>query len=394
LLAESICWLDKIDTLMAKRDYYEVLGVPKDAGENELKKAYRRLAMKLHPDRNPDDSVAEEGFKEAKEAYEVLTDSRKRAAYDQFGHAGVNAGAQGGSGGPGGASFNDIFGDVFGDIFGNARRGGPDQPYRGADLRYNLELTLEEAVFGTTAQIRIPTHVNCHHCNGSGAKPGTKPTTCSTCNGIGQVRMQQGFFSIQQACPRCRGQGSMISDPCKNCQGSGAVEEAKTLSVKVPPGVDNGDRIRLNGEGERGENGGPTGDLYVQVQVKEHPIFTRDESHLYCEVPISFTTAALGGELNVPTLDGQVSLKIPSETQTGKLFRLRGKGVKPVRSASVGDLLCRVAVETPVNLNKQQKELLQQLAESLHESGTAHTPQHSSWLDGVKKFFEDLKPAS
>jgi len=378
---------------MSKRDYYEVLGVQKNAGDDDLKKAYRRLAMKYHPDRNPGDSVAEERFKEAKEAYEVLGDTRKRAAYDQFGHAGVDASAQGAAGAQGGANFSDIFGDVFGDIFGNMRR-GPNQPYRGADLRYNLELTLEEAVFGTTAKIRIPTHVDCHHCNGSGAKPGTKPTACSTCNGIGQVRMQQGFFSIQQTCPRCHGQGTMIGSPCKNCRGSGVLEEQKTLSVKVPPGVDNGDRIRLSGEGERGDNGGPAGDLYVQIQIKQHPIFTRDESNLYCEVPISFTTAALGGELNVPTLDGQVSLKIPPETQTGKLFRLRGKGVKPVRSSSVGDLLCRVAVETPVNLNKQQKELLQQLAESMHQSDAAHTPQHNSWLDGVKKFFEDLKPSS
>ena len=378
---------------MAKRDYYEVLGVQKNASDDDLKKAYRRLAMKFHPDRNPGDSVAEERFKEAKEAYEVLSDTRKRAAYDQFGHAGVDASMQGGARQAGGASFSDIFGDVFGDIFGNAR-GGPNQAYRGADLRYNLELSLEDAVFGTTAKIRIPTHIDCHHCNGSGAKPGTKPTTCTTCNGIGQVRMQQGFFSIQQTCPRCRGQGTIISDPCKHCRGAGVVEEQKTLSVKVPAGVDNGDRIRLSGEGERGENGGPAGDLYVQIQIKDHPIFTRDESNLYCEVPISFTTAALGGELNVPTLDGQVSLKIPPETQTGKLFRLRGKGVKPVRSGTVGDLLCRVKVETPVNLTRQQKELLLQLAESMHESGNAHTPQHSSWLDGVKKFFEDLKPSS
>ena len=377
---------------MAKRDYYDVLGIQKGAGDEELKKAYRRLAMKYHPDRNPGDTVAEEHFKEAKEAYEVLSDSRKRAAYDQFGHAGVDASAQGGPGG-GGASFSDIFGDVFGDIFG-AGRGGPNQAYRGADLRYNLELSLEEAVFGTTAKIRIPTHVNCHHCNGSGAKPGTKPSTCSTCNGVGQVRMQQGFFSIQQTCPRCHGRGSMITDPCNHCRGSGLVEEQKTLSVKVPAGVDSGDRIRLSGEGEHGENGGPAGDLYVQIQVKRHPIFTRDESNLHCEVPISFATAALGGELTVPTLDGQVNLKIPPETQTGKLFRMRGKGVKPVRGGSVGDLICRVKVETPVNLTKHQKELLRQLAESMEESDKAHTPQHSSWLDGVKKFFEDLKPSS
>ncbi|MDQ2695525.1 MAG: molecular chaperone DnaJ [Pseudomonadota bacterium] len=375
---------------MAKRDYYEILGVARNASEDELKKAYRRLAMKHHPDRNPGDAVAEEHFKEAKEAYEVLSHPQKRAAYDQFGHAGVTA-AAGGQSGFGGTSFTDIFGDVFGDIFSNMR-GGPQQAYRGADLRYTLDLSLEEAVFGTTAKVRIPTLVTCEACSGSGAKAGTKPVTCPTCNGVGQVRMQQGFFSIQQTCPRCRGRGVVIPDPCAACRGSGRVEEQKTLSVKVPAGVDNGDRIRLSGEGEAGENGGPAGDLYVQIRVKPHPLFTREANDLYCEVPISFATAALGGELEIPTLDGRVSLRVPPETQTGRLFRLRGKGVKSVRGGAVGDLLCRVVVETPVNLTREQKDLLQRLADSMHENVHRHAPQERGWLDGVKKFFEDMKP--
>ncbi|MCA1804770.1 MAG: molecular chaperone DnaJ [Xanthomonadaceae bacterium] len=384
---------------MAKRDYYEVLGVAKNASEAELKKAYRRAAQKFHPDRNPDDKEAEVKFKEAKEAYEVLTDARKRAAYDQFGHAGVDPSMGGGPGGGGfgagaaGASFSDIFGDVFGDIFGGGGGGarGANRVYRGADLRYNLELSLEDAVRGTTVKIRVPTMVKCETCGGSGAKEGSKPVTCTTCGGHGQVRMQQGFFSIQQTCPNCRGAGTIIADPCGTCHGQGRVKESKTLSVKVPPGVDTGDRIRLAGEGEAGENGGPSGDLYVQIRVKEHPIFARQEQDLYCEVPISFTTAALGGELEVPTLDGRVKLKIPEETQTGKLFRLRGKGVSPVRGGPTGDLLCRVLVETPANLNPEQKELLRNFEQTLHEGGSRHRPQESSWLDGVKKFFEGMK---
>ncbi len=321
---------------MAKRDYYEALGVQKNASEAELKKAFRRMAQKHHPDRNPDDKESEEKFKEAKEAYEVLTDARKRAAYDQFGHAGVDSSMGGGAGAAGGASFADIFGDVFGDIFGGGggagrAGGGGQRVYRGADLRYNLDLSLEDAVAGTTVKIRVPTLVHCGTCNGTGAKAGSKPETCTTCGGHGQVRMQQGFFSVQQTCPRCHGAGTMIKDPCGTCQGHGRVRDNKTLSVKVPAGVDTGDRIRLAGEGEAGENGGPAGDLYVQVSVKDHPIFKRDDSNLYCDVPISIVTAALGGELEVPTLDGKVVLKIPPESQTGKLFRLRGKGVKPVR---------------------------------------------------------------
>ncbi|GAB4299035.1 MAG: molecular chaperone DnaJ [Thiohalomonadaceae bacterium] len=375
---------------MSKRDYYEVLGVAKNATEAEIKKAFKRLAMKYHPDRNPDDKAAEEKFKEAKEAYDILTDAQKRAAYDQFGHAGVDPSAGGGYG-PGGASFSDIFGDVFGDIFGGGAgaRGGT-RAYRGSDLRYNLELSLEEAVMGTTVKIRVPTLVECDECGGSGAKKGTRAQTCPTCHGHGQVRMQQGFFSLQQTCPRCHGSGKIITDPCGKCHGQGRVQEQKTLSVKVPAGVDNGDRIRLSGEGEAGLHGGPAGDLYVQIHVREHPIFTRDENNLACEVPISFVTAALGGELDVPTLGGRVKLKIPAETQSGKLFRLRGKGVKSVRGGDVGDLICRVVVETPVNLTSKQKELLQQFEASLN--GDKHSPKASSWLDGVKKFFEDMKP--
>jgi molecular chaperone DnaJ len=381
---------------MAQRDYYEVLGVPRNASEAEIKKAFKRLAMKFHPDRNPGDAEAEKQFKEAKEAYDVLCDGQKRAAYDQFGHAGVGAagGFGAGAGAAGGFNFSDIFGDVFSDIFGGGgARGGGQRAYRGADLRYNLELNLEEAVAGTTVKIRVPTLVACHDCGGTGARKGSSPSTCTTCGGHGQVRMQQGFFSVQQTCPRCHGTGQIITDPCPGCSGQGRIQEYKTLSVKVPPGVDTGDRIRLSGEGEAGEHGGPAGDLYVQIQVREHPIFMREDSNLHCEVPIDFVTAALGGELEVPTLDGKVMLKIPPETQSGKLFRLRGKGVKPVRGGAMGDLLCRVSVETPVHLTAKQKELLEAFRQTLHEGGKRHNPRATSWLDGVKKFFENMKIA-
>ncbi len=379
---------------MSKRDYYEVLGASKNASEADLKKAYRRAAQKYHPDRNPDDQEAEAKFKECKEAWEVLGDAQKRAAYDQFGHAGVDPSMGGGfgagAGAAGGAGFSDIFGDVFGDIFGGGRGGGGQRVYRGSDMRYNLELSLEDAVAGTEVKIRVPTMVQCGTCDGSGARKGSKPTPCTTCGGHGQVRMQQGFFSLQQTCPHCQGTGTVISDPCPDCRGKGRVSEHKTLSVKVPAGVDNGDRIRLAGEGEAGESGGPPGDLYVQIAVKEHPIFQRDENNLFCEVPISFTAAALGGELEVPTLNGRVNLKIPAETQSGKMFRMRGKGVKPVRGGPIGDLLCRVSVETPVNLTRRQKELLQEFSGEVEQGGSRHSPQASSWLDGVKKFFDGL----
>lgn len=374
---------------MSKRDYYEVLGVDKNADDKEIKKCYRRVAMKFHPDRNSDDPESDDKFKEATEAYEVLMDSEKRAAYDQYGHAGVDPSM--GGGGFGGGNFSDIFGDVFGDIFGGSGR-GPGGPARGSDLRYTLDISLEDAVKGTTVEIRVPSLSSCDTCNGSGAKKGSSPTTCGTCGGAGQVRMQQGFFQVQQTCPKCHGRGKTITDPCGGCHGQGRVEKTKTLSVKVPPGVDTGDRIRLSGEGEAGPEGGPSGDLFVQMSVKQHPIFEREGKNLYCEVPITFVAAALGGELEVPTLDGRVKLKIPAETQTGKLFRLRSKGVKPVRGGGVGDLLCRAVVETPVNLNKEQKELLNQFQESLGEGGTAQSPRQTSFFEGVKNFFDDMKP--
>ncbi|WP_340615376.1 molecular chaperone DnaJ [Xenorhabdus entomophaga] len=376
---------------MAKQDYYEVLGVSKTADEKEIKKAYKRLAMKYHPDRNQGDKDAESKFKEIKEAYEILTDSQKRAAYDQYGHAAFEHGGMGGGAGGfgGGADFSDIFGDVFGDIFGGGRR--QQRPSRGSDLRYNMELTLEEAVRGVTKEIRIPTLETCDTCHGSGAKAGTSPETCSTCHGAGQVQMRQGFFAVQQPCPQCHGRGKIIKNPCGKCHGHGRVEKYKTLSVKIPSGVDTGDRIRLSGEGEAGEHGAPSGDLYVQVQVRTHHIFERDGSNLYCEVPINFATAALGGEIEVPTLDGRVSLKIPAETQTGKLFRMKGKGVKSVRGGVQGDLLCRVVVETPVKLNEEQKELMRKLGDSFGgKSGETNSPRSKSFLDGVKKFFDDL----
>ncbi len=376
---------------MSKRDYYEVLGVGKSADEREIKKAYKRLAMKYHPDRTKGDKALEEKFKEIQEAYEILTDAKKRAAYDQYGHAGVDPN-RGAGGFHGGADFGDIFGDVFGDIFGGGRGGRQSRARQGSDLRYNLELTLEEAVRGKNVEIRVPTLVACEPCDGSGAKKGSKPTTCPTCHGNGQVQMRQGFFAVQQTCPTCSGRGKIISDPCPECRGQGRKEKTKTLSVKVPAGVDTGDRIRLTGEGEAGEAGAPPGDLYVQVHVKEHSIFARDGNNLYCEVPLSFTRAALGGEIEVPTLDGKVSLKITPETQTGRMFRLRGKGVKSVRSGSVGDLMCKVVVETPVNLTSKQKELLEELDKSMGKGDEAarYRPKEKGFFDGVKKFFDDL----
>jgi molecular chaperone DnaJ len=373
---------------MTKRDYYEVLGVGRDAAEADLKKAYRRLAMKHHPDRNPDNPDAEAKFKEAKEAYEVLCDPDKRAAYDRFGHAGVNGGH--GAGGFGGAdAFNDIFGDVFGDIFGGGRR-GRNQVFRGADLRYELELTLEQAVAGDSINLELPTQAECSRCSGQGAEPGSTPVGCKTCGGVGQVRVAQGFFSIQQTCPTCGGSGSIIEKPCRECLGRGRVRKTKTLAVKVPPGVDNGDRIRLSREGEPGRNGGPPGDLYVDINVKPHPIFTREGQNLSCEVPVSFATAVLGGSVDVPTLDGTVVLKVPAETQSGSVFRLRGKGVRSVRSSGFGDLFCRVQVETPVHLTEQQKEKLLEFDSSIQGGGSRHNPRARSWFDGVKEFFERM----
>ena len=375
---------------MAKRDYYEVLGCGRNAGEAELKKAYRRLAMKYHPDRNPDDKQAEARFKEAKEAYEILSNSEKRAAYDQFGHAGVDASQAGGGFGAGGDAFSDIFGDVFGDIFGNAGRRGRSRVFRGADLRYELALSLEQAVAGDSVNIEVPTKVECGRCRGAGAEPGTQRSTCNRCGGSGQVRVQQGFFSIQQTCPTCRGQGTIITSPCSECSGRGRVRKVKTLAVQVPAGVDTGDRIRLAGEGEAGRNGGPAGDLYVDIAVNRHPIFAREGRNLSCDVPISFADAVLGSSVEVPTLGGHVVLRVPPETQSGRVFRLRGKGVGSVRGTGVGDLFCKVQVETPVKLDEDQKELLRKFDESLQSRSSRHSPRARSWLDGVRNFFDRL----
>jgi molecular chaperone DnaJ len=373
---------------MAKRDYYEVLGVNRDASGEDIKKAYRRLAMKHHPDRNPDNPKAEEQFKEAKEAYEVLSDPSRRTAYDQYGHAGVDPSAAMGAGaaGAGFGGFADAFGDIFGDIFGAGRT--RSNVYRGADLRYNLEIALEEAARGTETRIRVPTMEECDTCHGSGAKPGTDPVTCATCGGHGQVRMTQGFFSIAQTCPKCHGSGKVIQQPCGTCAGAGRVKRQRTLSVKIPAGVDEGDRIRLSGEGEAGVNGGPSGDLYVVIHIHPHEVFSREGNDLHCEMPISFTRAALGGEIEIPTLDGSAKIRIPAETQSGKVFRLRGKGIKGVRSAAYGDLLVHVVVETPVSLTPRQKELLLELDEINRRDDSRHNPRAKSWMDKVREFFE------
>ena len=374
---------------MAKRDYYAVLGLSRDASDDEIKKAYRKLAMKHHPDRNPDDKTSEEKFKEAKEAYEILTEPKKRAAYDQFGHAGVDQSAGFGAGrGPDGfGGFSDAFGDIFGEIFGAQRRGGGNGVYRGADLRYNLELGLEEAARGTEAKIRIPTQEQCATCHGSGAKPGTQPKQCPSCHGRGEVRVSQGFFSIQQTCPQCHGRGKVVADPCATCHGAGRIKKHKTLSVKIPAGVDQDDRIRLTGEGEAGMNGGPSGDLYVVVNLKPHTVFQRDGADLHCEMPISFAIAALGGELEIPTLDGHAKIKIPAETQSGQVFRLRNKGIRPVRGSVTGDLFCHVAIETPVKLTSRQKELLREFEAINEDDPGAHNPRAKSFMDKVRDFF-------
>ena len=375
---------------MAKRDFYEILGVAKGASEDEIKKSYRKLAMKYHPDRNPDNKEAEDKFKEVKEAYEMLTNPEKREAYDRYGHAGVdpNSGMGGMGGGAGG--FGDAFGDIFGDIFGGGRGGrsaGP-QVYRGADLRYNLEITLEQAAHGFDTTIRVPSWDKCDTCHGSGAKPGTQPVTCTTCAGHGQVRMQQGFFSVQQTCPKCHGSGKIIPEPCAACGGAGRIKRNKTLEVKIPAGIDNGMRIRSSGNGEPGTNGGPAGDLYVEIHIKPHAVFQREGDDLHCEMPISFSKAALGGEIEVPTLTGKVSFTVPEGTQTGKTFRLKGKGIKNVRSGYTGDLFCHVIVETPVKLTDKQKDMLREFERLTIEGGAKHSPQSKGWMDKVKDFFE------
>jgi len=383
--------------MATKRDYYEVLGVPKNASEDEIKKAYRKLAMKYHPDRNQGDSGkdAEAHFKEAKEAYEMLSDSEKRSAYDQFGHAGVdpNMRGPGGPGAEGFGGFAEAFGDIFGDIFGQAQRGGAGgarggrQVYRGSDLSYAMEITLEEAAKGKDAQIRIPSWDECETCHGSGAKPGTQAKTCSTCHGAGVVQMRQGFFSVQQTCPHCRGTGKIIPEPCQTCHGQGKVKRQKTLEVKIPAGIDDGMRIRSAGNGEPGTNGGPPGDLFIEIRLKKHAIFERDGDDLHCVVPVSIARASLGGEIDVPTLDGKAAIDIPEGTQAGKQFRLRGKGIKGVRSNYPGDLYCHIAVETPVKLTEHQRKLLRELDESLKKGGAKHSPNEESWADKLKGFF-------
>ena len=379
---------------MSKRDFYEILGVPKNASEDDIKKAYRKQAMKHHPDRNQGDSgkAAEDKFKEAKEAYEMLSDPQKRAAYDQYGHAGVDPNMRGGPGAEGfGGGFAEAFGDIFGDMFnqgGAGRRGaGGRQMYRGGDLSYAMEVTLEEAAKGKEAQIRIPAWENCDTCSGSGAKPGTSVKTCSTCNGAGNVQMRQGFFSVQQTCPHCRGSGKIIPEPCTTCHGQGKVKKQKTLEVKIPAGIDDGMRIRSTGNGEPGTNGGPPGDLYIEIRLKKHDIFERDGDDLHCQVPVSFITAALGGEIEVPTLDGKAAIDIPEGTQAGKQFRLRGKGIKGVRASYPGDLYCHIAVETPVKLTEHQRKLMRELEESLKKGGGRHSPNGESWTDKLKNLF-------
>jgi molecular chaperone DnaJ len=384
---------------MSKQDFYEVLGVSRSATDAEIKKAYRKMAMKYHPDRNPDNKEAEEKFKDVQKAYEVLSDSKKKAAYDQFGHAGVDPSMGGGfgAGGFGGfGGFGDVFEDIFDNIFtgGQARgHGGGHQTHaqRGSDLQMGLELSLEEAATGKTVEVDVYHQESCKTCTGSGAKPGTSPKKCETCQGMGQVRIQQGFFSIQQTCPACHGQGQVIVDKCTDCRGDGRIRMPKKLTVKIPAGVDDGDRIRLSGEGDAGYYGGPSGDLFVQIRLKKHPIFERHHNDLHCEVPIDFVTAAIGGTIEVPTLAGKVSLKIPAETQTGKVFRLRGKGMTSVRTKAEGDLLCKVAVEIPVNLNAKQKDILQEFQKTLGGSNQNHTPKWTNWIDNVKKFIDGLK---
>ena len=376
---------------MSEQDLYQTLGIEKNSSDADIKKAYRKLAMKYHPDRNPDDSAAEQKFKSIQKAYAVLSDKQKRAAYDQFGHAGVNP--QGGMGGGfnTGDAFNDIFGDVFGDIFGGGRgQARRSSAQRGSDLRYQVNLTLEQAVFGDEINVEIPSYNQCDSCTGSGAKEGTSATRCIKCDGRGAVRVQQGFFTLQQTCPECRGSGETIKDPCTICSGSGRKRTNRTIAIKIPAGVDNADRIRLSGEGEAGIKGGPSGDLYVDVTIKKHDIFEREGNHLICTIPISFGKAVLGGTVEVPTIDGAVNLSIPSETQSGKTFRLKGKGIKSYRENFFGDLYCTVQVETPVSLTDEQKEILRQFDRSVNDSNTDHRPNKKTWTDSVSDFFKRI----
>ncbi len=379
---------------MIKRDYYEILGIERSADDGEIKKAYRKLAMQHHPDRNPGDAESERKFKEASEAYEVLKDDQKRAAYDRYGHDAFSNGMGGGSGGAGAAGFDfssgfsDIFEDLFGGGFSSGRQRG-NAPSRGADLRYNLEISLIDAFKGKQQKIKVTTSVSCDSCHGSGGAKGAKPEACSTCQGTGRIRAQQGFFTIERTCTSCQGMGKVIKNPCRECAGSGRVRKEKTLSVNIPSGVEEGTRIRLSGEGEVGFRGGPTGDLYIFLSIKPHEFFRRDGANIYCNVPIRFTDAALGGNIEVPTIDGgKVKVNIPAGTQNGHQFRLRGKGMSVMRSSTRGDMYIQANVETPVNLNKKQKELLREFDKA---SGKETSPESSGFFSRVKEFWEDLR---
>ncbi|WP_224248599.1 molecular chaperone DnaJ [Hyalangium gracile] len=368
-----------------KRDYYEILGVQKNVSPQELKSAFRKVALQYHPDRNPGNKEAEEKFKEASEAYEVLSDPERRARYDRFGHAGASGQGFEGFGGFQGVNINDIFGDIFGEIFGGARgRGGRGGPGRGADLRYNLEISFEEAAFGCRPKVPIPRPKKCETCSGSGSKSGMPPKPCATCGGVGEVRFTQGFFAVSRTCSDCNGTGAVIPDPCSKCKGSGKVPSEEVIEVNIPAGVDNGTRVRLSGMGEPGDRGGTPGDLYVTVIVREHPLFQREDYEVFCEVPISFTQAALGAKIDVPTLDGKVKMTIPSGTQSGKVFRLKGKGIPHLHSQQRGDQHVRVIIETPTELSSKQRELLEKFAEA---SGEESHPQSKSFFDKVKELF-------
>ena len=382
---------------MADQDYYEVLGVSRDASDDEIKKAYRRLAMKYHPDRNNGDKAAEEKFKQVGEAYSILSDPQKRAAYDRYGKAGVDpsAAGAGGFGGFGGfgqgqggfGDFSDIFSEIFGGGAGGGRRGGP-KVFRGADVSYSLEITLEQAVAGAKTDIRVPVWEECETCHGSGCKSGTSKKTCPHCGGSGMININRGFLQVQQTCPYCHGTGEIISDPCPDCQGRGRNRKTKTLEINIPAGINDGQRIRMSGRGEPGMNGGESGDLYIEISVKPHDIFSRDGDDLHTELPVSFVTAALGGELTVPTLEGESRITLPEGTQSGKTFRLRGKGVKNLRTGEPGDLFLHISVETPVNLSTKQKNLLREFDASLKEGGDKHNPKTQGFFDRMKSFFK------
>jgi len=379
---------------MAKQDYYELLGVSKDADASTLKKAYRKLAMKYHPDKNPDDKSAEQKFKDLNEAYEILKDDEKRAAYDRFGHAAFEQGGPGGPGGFGGGGGGGGFADIFEEMFGGGGgqgRGGHEQQHRGSDLRFNMDVSLEDAFKGKSTEIRVPTSVSCDTCDGSGAKKGTKPVSCATCSGAGRVRMQQGFFTVERTCPSCHGQGSVIKDPCRKCSGTGRVHKEKTLSVNIPAGVETGTRIRLSGEGEAGMRGAPAGDLYIFINVRTHKIFQREGANIHVRVPVPMTTAILGGSVEVPTVDGnRARINIPAGTQSGQQFRLRAKGMSMLRTTSRGDMFVEFSVETPVNLTKRQKEILEEFRE-LGGDETTHSPESGGFFSKVKDLWEDLK---